>query len=148
MVQEANIASWTLCGIRTLCGAVSKNSFNLAVLPPISDACHHHSLRTPEDHGWRRTTTGLDAVRMAKEPAPDVLLKSISCRCKKGCGSACCCRKIGLKCLILCLHCTGMSCENITDQIALDDDNAEDVENVHDQLQDDEYQIYKAKFDE
>lgn len=141
--------------------AVSKNSFNLASLPPTSDACHHHSLRTycqvqsrrgvqkpPEDHGWRKTTTGLDAIRISKEPAPEVLLKSISCRCQKGCGPACGCRKAGLKCSVLCLHCTGTSCENILDQIVLDDDNAEDAENVSDQIQDDEDQTDNAELAE
>ncbi|CAH1107846.1 unnamed protein product [Psylliodes chrysocephalus] len=120
--------------------AVSKNSFTLAALPSTSDAGHHHSLHTLLEHGWRRTTTRLDAVRMAKESPPDVLLKNISCICKKGCRFACVCRKIGYKCSILCLHSAGMSCENILDQIALDDDNTEFAENVHDRLQDDEDQ--------
>lgn len=39
-----------------------------------------------------------------------------------------------------------ISCENIPDQIALDDDNAEDAENVPDQIQDDEDQTDNAEF--
>ncbi|KAG5879945.1 hypothetical protein JTB14_019309 [Gonioctena quinquepunctata] len=68
--------------------------------------------------------------------------------CQKGCGPVCDCRKAGLKCSVLCLHCTRTSCQNILDQIVLDDDNAEDAENVSDQIQDDEDQIDTAELAE
>ena len=45
----------------------------------------------------------------------------IFCRCKKGCAGACECRKIGLKCLVLCLHCNGAAYKNIPD-LVLDSD--------------------------
>ncbi|KAG5886433.1 hypothetical protein JTB14_035724 [Gonioctena quinquepunctata] len=68
--------------------------------------------------------------------------------CQKGCGPACGSRKAVLKCSVLCLHCTGMSCKNILDQIVLDDDNAEDAEKVSDQIQDDEDQTDNAELAE
>lgn len=43
---------------------------------------------------------------------PDAILKTISCKCKKDCTGACGCRKIGLKCSVLCLNCNGTACEN------------------------------------
>ncbi|KAG5868365.1 hypothetical protein JTB14_000855, partial [Gonioctena quinquepunctata] len=66
-------------------------------------------------------------------------------RCQKGCGPACGCRKAGLKFSVLCLHCTGTSCEIILDQIVLDDDNAEAAKNDSDQIQDDKDQTDHAE---
>lgn len=119
--------------------AVSKNTFNLASLPPTRDAATQHILRTyhqvqswcgveknPQEYGWQRTTTGLDLIRTTKAPAPDALLKSISCKCQKGCGAACGCRKTGLKCSVLCRYCNGDLCENTAEILDDDDCNMED----------------------
>lgn len=46
------------------------------------------------------------------EPAPDELLKLVSCKCEKGCGRLCGCRKAGLKCSEICYSCHGQTCTN------------------------------------
>lgn len=125
--------------------SVSKNKFNLASLPPTRDAARQHCLRTyhqvamwcgsekdPDQYGWQKTRHGLDAVRATSEAAPDTILKSISCKCKKGCAGACGCRKTGLKCSVLCLYCNGTACENIPDLVA--DSDPEDPYEVDDVL--------------
>lgn len=62
-------------------------------------------------------------------PAPEVLLKTIFCRCAKGCGSGKCgCRKAMLKCSAACLHCQG-KCLN---GVSLGEDDGEDEDNGED----------------
>lgn len=47
---------------------------------------------------------------------PDELIKTIICRCEKGCKpKICSCRKHGLRCSHLCFNCHGESCSNIED---------------------------------
>ena len=99
-----------------------KSSFNktsnMASLPPTEAAAHQYSLRVyhqiqhwlgnekrPEDWSWERTNSGLQPVTTLKPPAPDSILHKISCKCKKGCTGNCSCRKAGLFCSMLCLHC-------------------------------------------
>ena len=46
-------------------------------------------------------------------PAPDCLLKLISCNCSKSCNpKRCSCIKAGSRCSSLCGFCQGMGCEN------------------------------------
>lgn len=124
--------------------SVSKNKF-LASLPPTRDAARLHCLRVyqqvamwcgrekdPEQYGWQKRENGLDAIRTTSEAAPDDILRSISCKCKKGCTGACGCRKIGLKCSVLCLHCNGTACENIPDLVV--DSDPEDIKDADDSL--------------
>lgn len=59
-------------------------------------------------------------------PVPEVLLKTIFCRCAKGCDSGKCgCRKAMLKCSTACLHCQE-KCLN--GSVSLDEDDGEDEE--------------------
>jgi len=103
----------------------TKNKINLASLPPTEEAVRQHSYRVylqvqlwlghiknPEDWGWTFQNNILLPVTTLKAPAPDQLLKCISCSCKKGCGKNCGCRKAGLKCSIICGHCKGQWCTN------------------------------------
>lgn len=105
--------------------SVTKTKFNLASLPPTRNAAKQHIFRTyhqiqswlgldkdPEDWGWRRTSHGLEPVQNESEPAPPQLLKMIACKCKMNCGAACGCRKAGIKCSAICLHCCGQTCQN------------------------------------
>ena len=62
-------------------------------------------IKNPEDWGWTFQNNILLPVTTLKAPAPDQLLKCISCSCTKGCGKNCGCRKAGLKCSIVCGHC-------------------------------------------
>ncbi|KYM97251.1 hypothetical protein ALC62_12065 [Cyphomyrmex costatus] len=115
-----------------------KNKFNLSTLPPTIHAIRQHTFRTyhqvqqwlgfyhdPEEWGWRRSQYGLEPVPNTCDPAPPELLKLISCKCKSKCGNACGCRKAGLKCSAICLHCGGQDCENIKhlDVLHEDDDD-------------------------
>lgn len=116
-----------------------KSKFNLASLPPTKAAARQHSFRTyhqvqqwygakknPEVWGWKKNKNGLTPITTLKEPAPKKLLKLISCKCKKGCQSACGCRKAGLKCSIVCIYCNG-SCQNVQ-EILYDSDNEEETD--------------------
>lgn len=62
---------------------------------------------------------------MARDAAPQHLLRMISCGCKKGCGNVCSCRKAGLKCSSVCRHCSGASCDNVPDVAVEVDDFSE-----------------------
>lgn len=66
-----------------------------------------------------------------KDPAPEVLLKFISCKCKKGCDRACGCRKVGLKCSIICVFCNGVSCKNIPEVLSDFDDEDEETPEIN-----------------
>ncbi|GBL88779.1 hypothetical protein AVEN_158909-1 [Araneus ventricosus] len=105
--------------------AAAKTKFNLARLPPTTDAAQLHAMRSyhqeqtwlgnekdPLKWGWMHTPSGLFPKKAEKDPAPESLLKCISCTCIKGCTNACGCRKAGLHCSLLCKHCNGQSCEN------------------------------------
>ncbi|XP_070157949.1 uncharacterized protein [Polyergus mexicanus] len=48
-----------------------------------------------------------------KDPAPQVLLQFISCKCKTKCSATYGCRKAGPKCSIICDYCNGQICENV-----------------------------------
>ena len=119
--------------------SATRNKFNLASLPPTAAAARQHSLRTyhqvqtwignyknPEEWGWKRSKTGLTPVRTTKDPAPEVLLKSISCKCKKGCSLTCGCRKAGLNCSVICIYCNGQACINAATILS---DSEEEEEN-------------------
>ncbi|GBM50045.1 hypothetical protein AVEN_90783-1, partial [Araneus ventricosus] len=105
--------------------AAAKTKFNLARLPPTTDAGQLHAMRSyhqvqtwlgnekdPLKWGWMHTPSGLFPKKSEKDPAPESLLQCISCTCKKVCTNACRCRKAGLHCSLLCKHCIGQSCEN------------------------------------
>lgn len=104
--------------------------FNKAVqlisLPPTSAAAQYHFYRVyyqvqtwlgndainPEDWEWTLKNNVLEPITTLLQPAPDVLLSTIFCNCRKDCGSNCGCRKAGLKCSIICSHCHGQACLN------------------------------------
>lgn len=121
--------------------AISKNAPNLASLPPSSDLACLHSFRVYlqmqmwymvtkylyYSKGWRHCKTGLFPIPMQKDPAPQELLKLISCKCVKGCQNSCSCRKTGLHCSLLCKNCEGRSCSNVADIIE-DEDSMDEEE--------------------
>jgi hypothetical protein len=71
--------------------------------------------------GWKLTNNGLQPIFTNDEPAPKSILENISCGCLKNCGSACGCRKQGMKCSVTCKTCYGESCSNSRIEIQLDD---------------------------
>ncbi|GBM77030.1 hypothetical protein AVEN_67134-1 [Araneus ventricosus] len=88
-------------------------------------AARQHSFRTyhqvqqwygndqnAEQWGWNRNNNGLIPVTTLELPAPEILLKLISCKCKKECQKAYGCRKAGLKCFFICTNCSG-TCDNL-----------------------------------
>lgn len=113
------------------------STFNLATLPPTSVAAQQHSLRTylqvqqwlendlpPIEYGWKLAHGDLVPVATELPPAPEKLLKMISCTCKKGCKAhlQCNCRRAQLPCSAMCKNCLGLDCTN-TQQIDLSDED-------------------------
>lgn len=94
---------------------------DISSLPPTEGAAKQHSRRTylqvqqwlgnelpPQEWGWKRLGDTLVPIITEDPPAPEVLLKTIFCRCTKDCASGKCgCRKAMLNCSAACLHCQG-----------------------------------------
>ncbi|XP_045448723.1 uncharacterized protein LOC123657189 [Melitaea cinxia] len=83
-------------------------------------------LTDPQEWGWRQTNYGLEPICTTAAPAPPELLKLISCKCKGKCGAACGCRKAGISCSVICLHCSGQTCDNVAKVEILFNDDYED----------------------
>lgn len=86
----------------------------------------------PLDWGWINIEGVLNPIKTPNPPAPEELLKMIFCNCKKGCGSACGCRKVGLFCNSTCRTCSGDNCLNsapIMDQEEDEDEEDDEGEN-------------------
>lgn len=89
--------------------SVAKPKFKLARLPPTKDAVFHHIFRwylqvqtclghdmLPSVWGWSLTRREVVPIKTTKK-APDHILSTLSCNCKKGCRtSICSCKKAGL----------------------------------------------------
>lgn len=97
----------------------------LSSLPPTSEAARQHIYRVyyqvqiwlgknlqPEEWGWDLKNDILQPKTTLLPPAPDELLNTIFCNCKKGCGAQCGCRKVGLPCSKVCGQCHGQACLN------------------------------------
>ncbi|KAJ8982357.1 hypothetical protein NQ317_013108 [Molorchus minor] len=104
----------------------NKKQVQLASLPPTSVAAHQHLLRVyyqvqvwlgyqldPTDWGWKLVDNTLEPVQTLLPPAPEKLLNTIFCNCKKGCSAKCGCKKVGLFCSLACTNCQGRSCSNV-----------------------------------
>lgn len=104
----------------------------LSSLPPTSAAAQQHINRVyyqvqtwlgkdlqPEQWGWNLQNKILEPITTLLPPAPDELLNTIFCNCKKGCGAKCGCRKVGLQCSPVCGQCQGQACLNAS--VVLDD---------------------------
>ena len=111
-----------------------KSNFNLASLPPTMEAARQHCFRVymqvqmwlgnqmnPLNWGWQASKFGLAPIPTTREPAPQSLLTTISCKCTKGCAAACSCRKTGIKCSAICANCKGHSCHNAPNADELED---------------------------
>ena len=66
----------------------------------------------PIEYGWDLVNGQFQPVLTCQPPAPDNLLNLISCNYKAGCERGCRCRKAGIQCLLLCVHCHGGGCNN------------------------------------
>ncbi|KAK3917801.1 Protein lin-54-like protein [Frankliniella fusca] len=110
---------------RTIARQSVRAKFELASLPPTTEAARQHSLRTylqvqewlghelnPVEWGWKVENNRFCPVTTLKSPAPTELLELISCNCKSGCVSGCSCVNAMLKCSSICGHCGGVSCSN------------------------------------
>lgn len=119
--------------------SAASSKINLARLPPTTEAAQHHALRVyhqvqkwiglekdPSDYGWAFGEKGLMPIRMLADPAPQSLLRMLSCKCKKGCTGACTCLKAGLKCSILCTFCKGKTCMNVPPIMIEEEDEDDD----------------------
>jgi len=65
------------------------------------------------------------------EQAPKSILENISYACLKICGSACVCRKRGLKFSIACKICYGASCLNVQAGIIQPNEQSNDTDSDH-----------------
>ena len=141
---------------KQLCG---KRQPKLQNLPPTTSAALQHAKRTylqvqnwlgrelePLRNGFELLEDGTLAPNYGvTSVAPEALLKIISCRCRKDCGSkACSCQKAGMPCSDCCGCGEGCSNRNVEDgeQEDRNDTIAEDdEENVDDETYDsDEYE--------
>lgn len=124
--------------------SITKSKFNLASLPPTKAAARQHSLRTfhqvqhwmgndlqAESWGWKHGSQGLTPILTLQDPAPKELLEFVQCRCAKGCGARCGCKKAGLNCSEACHFCHGQSCANaIKVDLTQSDDEVEEPTSV------------------
>ena len=81
----------------------------------------------PEEWGWKFVDGQLRPKLSDLPPAPDDLLKTIRCNCKKDCSSArCTYKRHKLECSVSCGECRGTSCLNpmkpSVDELATDSD--------------------------
>ena len=112
-------------------------------LPPTPSACKFHSLLTyykvmewmgcsdemePSEWRWKVEGKKLVPVMTDKSPAPDALIKMIHCNCSEESNTLrCTCRKHGLECTNACRHCRVGNCDNMTNDLAIEDDDDDDV---------------------
>ncbi|GBO09407.1 hypothetical protein AVEN_87148-1 [Araneus ventricosus] len=139
----------------------AKTKFNLARLPPTTDAAQLHAMRSynqvqtwlgnekdPLKWDWMHTPSGLFPKKSEKDPTPESLLQCISCTCRKGCTNACGCRKAGLHCSLLCKHCIRQSCENpmpvILDNESEEGDAPAPIDMVDEQLECEDIELKAA----
>ena len=111
---------------RNIAGKSVGAKFTLANLPPTSAAARQHSLRTylqvqqwlgkdpsPTEWGWKTHNNNLLLpLPTDLPPAPQKLMKLISCNCKAGCMSRCGCRQAGMACSAMCSQCMAIGCSN------------------------------------
>lgn len=120
-----------------------KTAVKLSFLVPTIGALNEHIKRVylqtqlwlgnktlnPVDWGWCSIEGELQPLKTPDQPAPEQLLKMIFCNCKKGCGSTCGCRRVGLFCNSACINCNGDTCQNRFPVMDQEEDEEED-ENV------------------
>lgn len=118
----------------------NEKQVQIACLPPTSIAAHQHLFRVyyqvqvwlgyqldPTDWGWKLVNNILEPVQTLLPPAPEKLLNTIFCNCKKGCSAKCGCKKVGLFCSLACTNCQGRSCSNIESQTMEDSFDSDEV---------------------
>jgi hypothetical protein len=111
----------------------NKKRVQLACLPPTSASAQQHLFRVyyqvqvwlgnkldPEDWGWKLVDNTLEPIQTLLPPAPEKLLNTIFCNCKKGCNAKCGCKKVGLFCSLACTSCQGQSWSNIESPLGED----------------------------
>ena len=134
----------------------NKKRVQLPCLPPTSASASQHLCRVyyqvqvwlgnqldPEDWGWKLVDNTLEPIQTLLPPAPERLLNTIFCNCKKGCSAKCSCKKVGLFCSPVCTNCQGQSCSNVestsTDEDFYDvNEETTDVSFSHIQLEEQE----------
>ncbi|KAI4485934.1 hypothetical protein M0804_006423 [Polistes exclamans] len=100
----------------------NKKQIQLSCLPFTSASAIQHLYRVyyqvqtwldnqlnPEDWGWKLIDNTLEPIKTLLPPAPEKLLNTIFCNCRKGCTAKCGCKKIGLQCTSACTNCQVVS---------------------------------------
>ena len=88
-----------------------------------------------EKWGWEFKNNILQPVLTTLDPAPESLLKLITCSCTKPCSKACGCIKAGLKCSTICKHCSENDCTNfktVVEEFSDEEEETEDSEEEED----------------
>jgi len=110
-------------------------------LPPTSSATKYHALRSylqvmqwmgkdidVTKWGWNFQANKLVPVMTDTAPAPEVLLRMISCKCSGGCSTfRCTCKKHGLNCTRACGPCQDGHCDNVCQDDVSDDEDESDT---------------------
>ena len=122
----------------------NKKQVQLSCLPSTSASTYQHLYRAfyqiqawlgnqlnPEDWGWKLTDNILELIQTILPPAPEKLLNTIICNCKKGCSTKCGCRRVGLSCSPACTNCQCQSCSNVQ-SIPIDEDSCDIDEEIAD----------------
>ena len=73
----------------------------------------------------------MELIQTILPPAPEKLLNTIICNCKKGCSTKCGCRRVGLSCSPACTNCQFQSCSNVQ-SIPIDEDSCDIDEEIAD----------------
>ena len=118
-----------LCHVKRVSYVTAVVKRSLESMPAIPSPVDNTYEGAGTTYGWQINGDGdLELEWMLRSPAPNDLLRVISCKCKGNCNSrACSCNAKGISCSSMC-ECEG--CENIFD----------DNDNEHDENSDDEYE--------
>ena len=85
----------------------------------------------PEGHGWSYKDGDLCKVWMNGSPAPEAVLKLLSCECSRNCtDESCPCVQNGLSCTDMCKR---KDCENSHPEVSVEEDGSDsDLDNEED----------------
>ncbi|GBM17756.1 hypothetical protein AVEN_99640-1 [Araneus ventricosus] len=125
----------------------------LSCLPPTCAAAHQHLCRVyyqiqvslgneldPENWGWVLKDNGLEPIQTLLPSAPEKLINTIFCNCKKGCNYNCGCKKVGLFCSQVCTNCQGQFCSNVESNTT-----DEDVYDINEEISDPSFFLEQSR---
>ncbi|GBN63059.1 hypothetical protein AVEN_153470-1 [Araneus ventricosus] len=125
----------------------------LSCLPPTCAAAHQHLCRVyyqvqvslgneldNENWGWVLKDNGLEPIQTLLPSAPEKLINTIFCNCKKRCNYNCGCKKVGLFCSQVCTNCQGQFCSNVESNTT-----DEDVYDINEEISDPSFFLEQSR---